>query len=99
MTRPISPDEIADAKVTQIPASVIEAFNKLLALNFSGGAARVKQDDVIAEIMLTTQLTRREIIDKGYLNVEEVFRSAGWKVKYDKPDWTETYPAVFEFRK
>lgn len=99
MTRPIRPDEIAEAKVGHIPAAVIEAFNKLIALNFSGDSASVKQDDVIDEVTRTTDLSRYEILDKGYLNVEEIFRKAGWKVRYEKPDYTETFPANFEFRK
>ncbi|MCZ7862618.1 hypothetical protein O9X98_14680 [Agrobacterium salinitolerans] len=99
MTQPIRPDEIAEAKVGHIPAAVIEAFNKLIALNFSGGSAEVKQADVINEVVSTTNLDRYEIIDKGYLNVEEIFRKAGWKVSYEKPDYTESFPAYFEFRK
>lgn len=99
MTRPVRPDEIAEAKVGHIPAAVIEAFNKLIALNFSGGSANVQQDDVIAEIMRATDLTRHEIFDKGYLNVEDIFRNAGWKVRYDKSDYTESFPTYFEFWK
>lgn len=98
MVQPIRPEDVAEAKIGHIPGAVIEAFNKLIALNFSAGYATVKQEDVIAEIMNTTQLSRAEIFDKSYLNVEEIFRRAGWKVAYSKPDYTESYPAYFEFR-
>jgi hypothetical protein len=99
MTKPISPDDIAEAKIGNIPAPVIDAFNKLIALKYSGGSATVRQEDVIEEIASTTSLSRGEIFDKGYLNVEEIFRAAGWKVSYTKPDYTESFPAYFEFRK
>jgi hypothetical protein len=99
MSQPIRPEDIAEAKIGNIPAPVIDAFNKLIALNYSGGSATVRQGDVIAEVTGNTELTSGEIFDKGYLNVEEIFRAAGWKVSYTKPDYTESFPAYFEFRK
>ncbi|MBY3432748.1 hypothetical protein HFN89_00980 [Rhizobium laguerreae] len=99
MTQPIRPEDIAEAKIATIPATVIEAFNKLIALKYSAGSSTVRQKEVIAEITGTTSLTEGEIFDKGYLNVEEIFRGAGWKVSYVKPDYTESFAAYFEFRK
>ncbi|MCV9964272.1 hypothetical protein OIU34_20510 [Pararhizobium sp. BT-229] len=99
MAQPIRPEDVAEAKIGHIPGAVIEAFNKLIALNFSRGSATVRQNDVIVEITGTTEFSRAEIFDKGYLNVEEIFRRAGWKVSYTKPDYTESFPAYFEFRK
>lgn len=99
MTQPIRPEDMAEAKIGHIPGAVIEAFNKLIALKFSGGSATVRQEEVIAEIVGTTEISRGEIFDKCYLNVEEIFRQAGWKVSYTKPDYTESFPAYFEFRK
>lgn len=99
MAEPIRPEDVADVKRQVIPDVVIEAFNKLIALNFTGGRATVKQDDVISAIVNNSTLSRQELFDKGYLNVEEVFRRAGWKVSYTKPDCTEQFPSYFEFRK
>ncbi|MCS4088582.1 hypothetical protein [Rhizobium sp. BK176] len=99
MTKPISPDDIAEAKIGHIPEAVVAVFNKMIALNYTGGSATVRQEDVLKEIANTTTLDRGEIFDKGYLNVEEIFRAAGWRVSYTKPDYTESFPAYFEFRK
>ena len=49
----------------------------------------------------------REIISKAFekvfknkwLDVEEVYRKAGWKVEYDKPGYCEDYEAYFVFEK
>jgi hypothetical protein len=40
---PITPQEVLSKKVESIPDVVIEAFNTLIALNYSNGHAQVKQ--------------------------------------------------------
>ena len=35
----------------------------------------------------------------NWLDVEEIFRKAGWIVEYDKPGYNESYAATFNFRK
>ncbi len=96
--QPIKPDEIVGEKERIFPDVVLESFNTIIARNFSNGSANVKQEDVIA-LMLEKGLTREEIHRNGYLNVEEIYRSKGWKVSYDKPGFNESYPATFTFRR
>ena len=98
MSGPITPDEVASAKRSHIPALVFDAFNGEIAAKFTAGKATVKQDDIV-KILINCGMERQEIFDKGYLNVEEVYRDAGWKVTYDKPGYNESYPATFEFKK
>lgn len=105
MTKPISPKEVAACKAKSFPAFVFEAFNELIASKYTMGRATVKQNDVIALILQKANsgldediLTRGDIFDKGYLNVEEVYREQGWKVSYDKPAYNESYAAYFEFK-
>ena len=78
------------------PDAVFDAFNELIAQKFSGGSATIKQDDVVA-LMVQKGLDRQEIFDKGWLDVERVYRSQGWKVQYDKPGYNESYAANFTF--
>jgi len=42
---------------------------------------------------------RSEIINNGWLNIEEAYRAADWEVEYDKPAYNETYRAHFIFKK
>ena len=42
-------------------------------------------------------LKRKEIYDKNWLDVEDVYESAGWKVEYDKPGYNENYEPTFTF--
>ena len=96
----ISPNEVVAQKQKNIPEIVFEAFNELIAENFTGSSAIVKQDDVIGLILSKSGfLSRQEVFDKGWLNVEEVYEEVGWDVVYDKPGYNETYKAFWIFTK
>lgn len=113
MSKAISPAGVAAYKAQSFPDYVFEAFNELIAANFSNGYADVKQKDVIARMMQIAndhsqlsedEANRLELLDRsmifarGYLNVEEVYREQGWKVAYDKPAYNESYDAYFTFK-
>jgi hypothetical protein len=96
--KPISPNEIVGKKEQSFPDAVLEAFNEIIVGNYSQGQASFKQDDVI-KLMVKKGVKRADIIPKGYLDVEDVYREQGWKVEYDKPGYNETYPATYTFSK
>lgn len=97
--RPLTPDEVDEAKTESIPDFVIGAVNNLLKKY--GSSAEITQDEIIDEIMVqaTPETTRREIFDKKWLDFEPVFRAVGWEVVYDKPGYNETYEPSFKFRR
>jgi len=101
MVKPINPNDIGEAKKKVIPDKVIEAFNELIAEQYTNGRAVVKQKDVVSRIRQKMLLDDddRSIFDNGWLNVEELYQTEGWKVTYDKPAYNESYAATFEFRK
>ena len=43
MTKPISPNEVADQKKKDIPDVVIEIWNKIIAKNYCNGSSTVLQ--------------------------------------------------------
>jgi hypothetical protein len=45
------------------------------------------------------EVTRDDVYDKGWLNIEPVYAEFGWVVEYDKPGYNESYDATFEFTK
>lgn len=94
--KPITPGEINAKKLDTLPSDVVDVFNKLIASNWNGHAATVKQDDVVAALV-TEERTREMIFKNHWLDVEDLYRAAGWKVVYDKPAYCETYPATFTF--
>lgn len=98
--KPISPAEIGLYKARSFPAEVFDAFNELIVRNFSGGAATVRQDQVIELILSkTNSADRQAVFANGWLNVEEAYVAAGWKVVYDKPGYNESYEANWTFRR
>lgn len=104
MTKPLRPEDITEAKRAAVPDEVIEAFNELIAEDWSGTCATVSQDEVVERILSKLaeaglDLTRDELFDKGWLDVEDIYRDDGWDVYYDKPGYNETYPATFRFSK
>lgn len=96
---PISPDEAVDLKGLLIPEAVFQCFNAIIAENYYNGHATFKQDDVIALIAGRMDCSREYVFLKHWLDVEDVYRKAGWTVRYDKPGYNETYNATFEFIK
>jgi hypothetical protein len=96
---PITPSEAKANRVNVVPSAVFESFNLLITENLDEGTSRVNQKDVLDHIRskLDNGMSAQQIMDKGWLNIEDVYRAAGWKVVYDKPDYTETRDAVFVF--
>jgi hypothetical protein len=93
---PISPREVVDAKLKILPDEVFQSFNELIARNYNGGSATVYQSDVV-DLMVGRDLDQSEIYKKGWLDVEDIYRKAGWKVEYDKPGYNESYAPYFRF--
>jgi hypothetical protein len=96
MSKPITPAEVGAAKAVHIPAAVFEAFNVEIARRYSHGSAQVLQKDVVRRLT-EGGMSRTEIFDSGWLNVEAAYETAGWKVEYDKPGYNESGEAVFKF--
>jgi hypothetical protein len=97
MTKPISPDEIT---LPVIPDHVFEAFNKLIKANFKkGNVSIVKRKDVVEEIFCESGTTDEELVSNGWLDIEPNYREAGWEVKYESPDWGQSFDSYFVFKK
>lgn len=99
MTKPYSPTEAALAKQTVLPAAVINAVNELLAKNYDGQRAVIKQKDIVGTIISQLDTTEREMLAKNWLNIEPLYELYGWKVSYDKPGYNESYDATFTFER
>ena len=104
-TKPIRPDEVSALRAATIPDFVIEAFNELIAANFSGNQAVVRQCEAVDVILAKSRwrvepgLKREDVYSLHYLDVEHLYRAEGWEVEYDKPGFNENYEPKFFFRK
>lgn len=108
MIEPIKPIDVISARKTFLPENVIESFNEMITKHFTGDSAKFRQAEVV-ELILSKMnkdcengavlVSAQEIYDNKWLNVEDVYESAGWKVDYDKPGYNESYGPTFEFKK
>jgi len=96
--KPITPAEVVKLKVALIPDKIIEAFNELIAENYSGEYSSFTEKRVVARIV-KKGISSSEVYANHWLDVEDVYRKGGWKVEYDKPGYNEDYEATFTFKK
>ena len=99
MIKPITPKEVVSHKVEQVlPEQVLKAFNDLIAQSYCDGESIVYQDEVVARLN-ADGYANDEISKKHMLDVEDVYREAGWNVEYDKPAYNESGRAKYSFRR
>lgn len=99
MGKPITPQEVVDAKQASLPDVVFDVFNAAIAGAWNGSSAIVRQQPVALTIADRLEISTAEVYKRGYMDVEPIYRKAGWKVKYDKPGYNESGEAYFEFSK
>jgi hypothetical protein len=106
MPGPIKPSEVQGKKNETIPEPVFEAFNEMIVQEWDGRSANFTLKEVadlaFKKLKGTEEyqdMVRQTMYDKGWMDVEDAFRQAGWKVEFDKPGYNESYDANFTFRK
>ena len=88
---PINPSEVLEIKDTLLPNEVIIAFNFLIAKNFKNGLAEISHDDAVSEIIFNFKKNGKnieydEVLENNYLEVENLYRNKGWKVRFEKDE-------------
>ena len=104
MPGPIKPTDVAELKrKVVIPEKVFDAFNELIAKYWNGSYAEFSQGEVVRLILKkfsrSKTVTESSIYSNHWLDVEPIYREAGWKVVYDRPAYNESYAPTFEFSK
>ncbi len=96
--RPIAPDEVLEVKIEQLPNEVLQTFNSAIAENVRHGLARILQKDIVAALE-GLGMNRQEIYKRHWLDVEDIYRQAGWEVKYDSPSYGDNdFEPYFVFK-
>jgi hypothetical protein len=96
---PITPAQAKNTESDFIPDWIIGVFNTMISAKYSNGESSFKRDEIIDAIQLVDRsLHRQDIFDRKWLDVEPVFRRAGWKVEYDQPAYNESYEPTYTFR-
>ena len=97
--KPITPAEVVEAKKASLPPEVFDVFNEQIAQNWDGHSATLFQTAVVDAIVAKLGITRAEVFARRYLDIEPIYKKAGWSVVYDKPGYCEDYEASFTFKK
>ena len=103
MAGPISPGQATQKKLDDIPEFVFDAFNEAISADLNmNGCATVMQGEVADSIVQHASkhgviVTRNDVFARKWLDVENHYRQAGWRVVYDKPAYNENYEANFRF--
>lgn len=97
--KPVSPDDIMQQKIRDLPDEVIDAWNRILVRHWCGGSMTIRQETVVEELMPLSNFNRGAIFSNGWLDVEELYRANGWNVEYDRPGYNESYDAFWVFTK
>lgn len=97
MIKPIKPSEI----VQIIPEWVIAGANECIKEHYREltKESHFTQDELVDFILKNApeDVTSQTLFDNHWLDIEPIYRKAGWKVEYDKPGYCETYDANFTF--
>ena len=100
MTKPISPKDVENAKAKHRPMPfIIEAANELIAEKWNGHAATFSVRELGARARTKLNMKEEEKFEDGQLDIEPIFRKAGWIVEFDRPGYCENYEARFIFKK
>jgi hypothetical protein len=86
---PLSPENAKEAQLlwrkTNIPQGVIAVFNEFLCQELDDdGNAIIDQDDIVPVVAERMGVDRSVVYAKKWLDIEDIFREAGWKVEYVK---------------
>ncbi|MCA9354450.1 MAG: hypothetical protein KC877_02945 [Candidatus Kaiserbacteria bacterium] len=95
--KPLRPKDVVHARKESIPNEMIEAFNELIVEKFNGNSATIKLKEA-ADRVVSKGIDRHEAFNRGWFDVEDIFRQQGWHVEFDKPGYNESYDAYYEFR-
>jgi hypothetical protein len=98
LCRPIKPSEVVAAKKGYLPEIVFNVINEQIVMNWNGAGATVRYP-VVVNILDDAERFSREDIHKMLDGIEEIYKSEGWSVVFDKPGYNESYAATWTFTK
>ena len=95
MIEPIRPHEVEDTAIK--PDDVIQVFNELIKKYWDGTQAIFEQVEAARLIAERMNVEQKVLFENKHLDIEYVYRRAGWVVEYDKPGYNESYSPTFTF--
>lgn len=96
--KPISPNEVQEVKNSKIPEGIIKIFNDLITKEWNGYMASFTLKEA-TKACEDAGIDMKEVYSNRWLDIEPLYRSLGWNVKWDKPGYNESYDSYWEFTK
>ena len=78
--KPMTPKEAIELKRQTTPKVVFDAFNQLLAQGKRGDSKIIFSDREVVALLIKKGISPQEIYNNGWLNIEDLYEEAGWKV-------------------
>jgi hypothetical protein len=92
---PITPQEIENSRLAEIPDAVIECFNAEIARNFFSNVSIVLRNEIKA---LIKDKIRDRPFQAEWLDIEPIYEQAGWSVRYERDMYgLDNFQARFRF--
>lgn len=95
--KPITPEEVAELQKIPIPPEVIKTFNRLLGEKAVRGHATLYMAE-IQQSLSNEGVDYGKIFRNGWDELENMYRKAGWSVRYDRPGYNESYKSFYVFK-
>lgn len=86
MVKPITPSQVDKDRIVHIHPVMIKTINNLISERWNGTFAEIPQEDIIEEFLKSMHEGwggRERIFEEKYLNIEVIYRSAGWRVSLE----------------
>ena len=95
--KPISPKELSQTK--ELHPDIVSIFNEILTERFSEGKiVTIFQEEVIERFLSRNEGFEKSLLFTNHmLDIEPFYRKEGWKVSFDRPGYSESYKAFWEF--
>ncbi len=102
--KPITPAEVKNKKIDSIQPEMIQAANELIVKKFNGHSASIKKNDLIERYckikgVSNTEKLRGTLYEDHQLDIEGIFRQAGWSVNFESPSYGDSnFDDYYEFK-
>lgn len=92
--KPIQPDQV---EKIDVEAKAVIIWNKLIKAKWDGLNAVISQGEVIRELSTVFSLPEDVLIKLNIWNIEQLYKEAGWDVKYQKMYYSKTTDNYYTF--
>lgn len=98
--KPITPEEAVRRRADPLDPRVIDTWNKMITEKIRPDRrAVISQPEIIDALIeaIGFGCTRADVIEGRWLDIEDLYRAAGWDVVYQKAHYVDNYESTFTF--